>query len=107
MVQVSTSKALAEATQRIVSALKPDKIYLFGSYAWGTPTPDSDIDLFVIVRESDQPTYRRSRDAYRCLRGIREPFEVLVRTIDEVEKSKAVASSLIKKVLEQGKLLYG
>jgi hypothetical protein len=63
--------------------------------------------LFVIVRESDLPTYKRSRDIYRSLRGLREPFEVLVRTIDEVEKSKIVVSSLTKKVLEQGRLLYG
>ena len=107
MTAASTNETMAEVIRRIAVALKPEKIYLFGSHAWGTPTPDSDIDLFVIVKESEQPAYRRSREAYRSLRGIREPFEVFVRTISEVEKSKTVASSLVKKVLEQGKLLYG
>lgn len=107
MAQTDIHEALDEATRRIAAALQPEKIYLFGSYAWGSPTPDSDIDLFVIVRTSDQPPYRRSRDAYRVLRGIKEPFEVLIRTIDEVEKSKGVVSSLVRKVLDQGKLLYG
>ena len=107
MTTASTNETMAEVIRRIAVALKPEKIYLFGSHAWGTPTPDSDIDLFVIVKESEQPAYRRSREAYRSLRGIREPFEVIVRTISEVEKSKTVASSLVKKVLEQGKLLYG
>lgn len=107
MTPVNTNEILAEVIRRIAAALKPEKIYLFGSHAWGIPTPDSDIDLFVIVKESEHPAYRRSREAYRSLRGIREPFEVIVRTLPEVERSKMVASSLVKKVLEQGKLLYG
>ncbi len=106
MISISTNEAFAEGIRRIANALHPEKIYLFGSHAWGIPTPDSDIDLFVIVKESEQPAYRRSREAYRSLRGLREPFEVIVRTSSEVEKSKAVASSLAKKVLEHGKLLY-
>lgn len=107
MTPANTNEALAEATRRIATALSPEKIYLFGSHAWGIPTPDSDIDLFVIVKESDEPAYRRSRKAYRSLRGIRGSFEVIVRTISEVEKSKTVVSSLVKKVIEQGTLLYG
>lgn len=107
MTTVITNETFMEGIRRIASALNPDKIYLFGSHAWGVPTLDSDIDIFVIVKESDQPAYRRSREAYRSLRGLREPFEVIVRTISEVEKSKAVTSSLVKKILEQGKLLYG
>jgi len=107
MTATNTNEILTEGIRRIATALNPVKIYLFGSHAWGIPTSDSDIDLFVIVKESEQPPYRRSREAYRSLRGLREPFEVIVRTISEVEKSKTVASSLVKKVLEQGKLLYG
>jgi predicted nucleotidyltransferase len=107
MTPASANNILTEVVRRIATALNPEKIYLFGSHAWGTPTPDSDIDLFVIVKESKQPAYRRSRDAYRSLRGIREPFEVIVRTVSEVERSKTVASSLVKRVLEQGTLLYG
>ena len=107
MGQQGMNEAIAKITKRISEVLKPDKIFLFGSHAWGKPTADSDIDLFVIVRDSDQPSYRRSREVYRSLRGIREPVEVVVRTTDEVEKSKFVATSLTKKVLEQGKLLYG
>ena len=102
-----SDETLTEAIRRIAAALTPEKIYLFGSHAWGLPTPDSDIDLFVVVKESNLPSYQRSREAYRSLRGIREPFEVIVRTVSEVERSKTVASSLVKKVIEQGRLLYG
>lgn len=107
MREKKTTEAIAEATKRISQTLKPEKIILFGSHAWGVPTRDSDIDLFIIVKESDQPSYRRSRSVYHCLQGVREPIEVVVRTKDEVEKRKSVVSSLTKKVLEQGKLLYG
>ena len=103
----SLNKVIAEATRRISQAIKPEKIYLFGSHAWGTPTPDSDIDLFIIVNESDQSPYRRSREVYRSLRGMRDPIEVVVRTREEVDKSKAVMTSLTRKVIHQGKLLYG
>lgn len=107
MAVTNINESLAEVIRRITAALSPEKIYLFGSHAWGEATPDSDIDLFVIVKESSQPAYRRSSLAYRALRGIREPFEVIVRTVAEVERGKYVASSLVKKVLEHGKLLYG
>jgi predicted nucleotidyltransferase len=102
-----TTATLHEVTRRITAALHPEKIYLFGSHAWGTATPDSDIDLFIIVKESDQLPYRRSRDVYRCLRGIREPIEVLVRTSEEVKKSSSVVASLTAKILNHGMVLYG
>ena len=98
---------LEEICQRIVAEIKPEKVFLFGSYAWGTPHPDSDLDLFVIVTSSDQPGYRRARAVYRCLRGIAIPIDVVVQTHDEVARSSRVATSLTRKVLEQGKLLYG
>ena len=44
------SNTLPGAIQRIVSELKPEKIILFGSYAYGNPTPDSDVDLLVIMK---------------------------------------------------------
>lgn len=107
MAAIEYAEKYGEAVERIAAALHPEKIYLFGSHAWGVPTPDSDIDLFVIVKESSQPAYHRSRIAYRSLRGLKLPIEVIVRTSAEVERSKTVASSLIRKVLEQGQVLYG
>lgn len=79
----------------------------FGSYAWGTPHEDSDLDLFVIVHSSDQPAYRRARAIYRCLRDIAVPVDVIVQTHDEVARSSKVVASLARKVLEQGRVLYG
>ncbi len=105
--QETIADAILEATRRISQTLDPEKIFLFGSHAWGIPTPDSDIDLFVILKDSDQPPYRRASKAYQSLRGMRAPIEVVVRTNEEVQKSNSVKTSLARKVLTEGKLLYG
>ncbi len=98
---------LDEITRRIVKAVHPVKIVLFGSYAWGQPTVDSDLDLFVVLHSSDQPAYRQARSIYRSLRGIGVPVDVVVRTHDEVERSRKVVTSLARKVMEDGKVLHG
>ncbi|GBE15557.1 nucleotidyltransferase domain protein [bacterium BMS3Abin14] len=98
---------LNEITRRIVEAVHPVKIVLFGSYAWGQPTVDSDLDLFVVIHSSDQPAYRRARGIYRSLRGIGVPVDVVVQTHDEVERSRQVVTSLARKVMEEGKVLHG
>lgn len=98
---------LAQATERIVTALHPDKILLFGSHVWGQPTDDSDIDLLIIVPHSDQPPYRRARDVYRSLRGLPLPIEAVVRTREEVAQATQVPTSLESKVLAEGRILHG
>ncbi len=98
---------LHDIAERIAAAIHPEKIFLFGSRAWGNPGETSDVDLFVIVAESDQPGYRRARDVYRCIRGLGVPVDVVVQTRDEVERSRNVATSLARRVLEQGRILYG
>lgn len=99
--------ALEEAVHRIVQALHPVQVVLFGSQVWGTPTRDSDIDLLVIVEASSEPGYRRAREVYRSLRGIPLPIEAVVRTRDEVAHAARVANSLEHEALEKGRVLYG
>ena len=97
---------LREIANRIVAAVHPEKIVLFGSHVWGRPTEDSDIDLMVIVPRSEQPNYRRARDIYRSLRGLRMPIEVVVRTREEMARGMSVKTSLERKVLEEGRTLH-
>lgn len=56
----SISEKLRAITQAIVDQFQPEQIILFGSYAWGTPNEDSDIDLLVI-KESDEAQRKRAR----------------------------------------------
>jgi uncharacterized protein len=102
-----TTDLLNQITQKLVTALKPEQIILFGSYAYGEPNEDSDVDLLVIVSQSDEPRYRRARKAHKALRGIGIPKDILVMTRAEVEHKVHVSSSLVNQVLSQGKVLYG
>ena len=102
-----SQQMLEEVTRRIVDAIHPERIILFGSHAWGYPSEDSDIDLLIILRNSDQPGYRRARDVYRSFRGLKIPIDVVVRTRDELERGVRVKTSLEYKVLDEGRVLYG
>jgi uncharacterized protein len=101
------SALLSEMGKRIKAALNPEQIILFGSHAWGTPHEDSDVDLFVIVSDSDQPPHQRARNVYRCLRGLGVPVDAVVQTRGEVERSRHVRSSLAARVLTEGRVLDG
>lgn len=101
------AELLDQITERLVAALKPEQIILFGSYAYGEPTENSDLDLLVVVSESNEPRYRRARQAYAALRGISMPTDVIVLTRDEVQKKINVPSSLVSRAIHEGRLLYG
>jgi predicted nucleotidyltransferase len=97
---------LNETVRRIVAALQPETIYLYGSHVYGQPHPDSDVDLFVIVRDSALPAHSRAVAAYRALRGLFLPAEVTVVTRAEFERRARWQSSIERTVLDKGKVLY-
>ena len=98
---------LQTATQRLVAEFQPEQIWLFGSHAWGTPTEDSDLDLMVILPQSDERPIRRDQRAQKCLGRLAVPADVLVRTRGEVNRYKHLRASLFHQVLNQGRKLYG
>lgn len=77
---------LDETVKRIVTALQPKAIHVYGSHAYGQPHQDSDVDLFVVVRDSELPLHRRAVVAYRTLHGLFLPAEVQVVTEAELER---------------------
>ena len=97
---------LAEVVQRLAQALKPERIYLFGSRARGDAREGSDYDLMVIVAESDQPSYRRAQEAYKSLWGVGVSVDVLVWTRAEFERQVPVVASLPATVMREGRLVY-
>ena len=71
---------LAWAVERLVKFFRPDWIYVFGSHARGTPGPNSDIDLMVVVGDTDQPLYRLDQQGYGVLEPYRLPIELVFIT---------------------------
>jgi uncharacterized protein len=101
------NRLIFDITDRLVKEFNPENIFLFGSHAWGTPNADSDLDLLVILSSSDISSTKRSTLAYRCLRDIPYPLDILVKTREEVEKFAQVPQSLEHQILLKGRCLYG
>ncbi len=97
---------LEKIISRLRDALHPTCIYLFGSYAYGEPTRDSDVDLLVIVEDSDLPGHERDAAAYRALGDIRLPIDVQVYTRREFEERASLRVSFEKTVKARGKIVY-
>ena len=95
-----------EVVGRLVDALAPEQIYLFGSRARGDNQPHSDYDFMVIVPQSDLPAHRRAQFAHRALGGIQVAADVLVWTRQEFDRFLPVPGSLAATVLREGRLLH-
>jgi predicted nucleotidyltransferase len=89
---------------RIVEQFDPEKIVLFGSYAYGSPTPDSDVDLLVMMEYRDTP----GRAAVEVLQRARPAFgvDVLVRTPEQVEERLALNDFFMQEIMTRGRVLY-
>jgi predicted nucleotidyltransferase len=103
--QTPLSAALIDVVQRIVTTLKPEQVILFGSYAYGQPTPDSDVDLLVIMNTS-VPDKERYLAVCRLLRPRPFPVDILVRTPQEIAKALAKGDFFIREITSRGKVLY-
>ncbi len=98
---------LAEVVRRLIEAYRPERIYLFGSYARGDVGPDSDYDLLIVVPDSAPPERKRSRLAYEVLRGTGKATDVLVWARGHFDSRLHLAASLPSTVVREGRLLYG
>ena len=103
--KVSVGKSLRPAVQKIVAELKPEKIILFGSYAYGLPNPHSDVDLLVIMK-TRASLKERSWSVSRLLLPRPFPVDILVKTPKEVEKALEAGDFFLKEILTRGKVLY-
>lgn len=103
--KVSVGKSLRPAIQKIVSELKPEKVILFGSYAYGTPNPHSDVDLLIIMK-TRASLKDRSWAVSRLLIPRPFPVDILVKTPKEVREALASGDFFLKEILTRGKVLY-
>jgi predicted nucleotidyltransferase len=101
----TVADVLPDAVQRIALELRPEKIILFGSYAYGEPTHDSDVDLLVILETTDSPT-QRYLSVSRLLYPRPFPVDILVKTPDEIKDSLDKGDFFLREILTQGRVLY-
>ena len=105
---------IQEATRRLVEAYNPVAIYLFGSYAWGVPTEDSDLDFMVIVSDAIKTDFTYLRERSRVLDQafykndyLNFPVDVLVNTESKFFSRSNHPSTLQFKILKEGREVYG
>jgi predicted nucleotidyltransferase len=94
-----------EVVEKIASRFSPDKIILFGSYASGNPSHDSDLDL-LIIQESNQPRHYRGFEIRKLLIGSAIPMDIIVYTPSEFESEKNTKYSFINSAIKTSKILY-
>jgi len=100
-----TREQLEEILQRLVPALQPLQVILFGSAARGEMGPDSDIDLMVVMPEG---THRRHtmEEAHCLLTGLPFPVDVVVATPSDIERHAHSPAYIYATVLREGRELY-
>jgi predicted nucleotidyltransferase len=103
LAMVSSAQILAFAAE-VAAAFQPQQIVLFGSYAYGRPTFDSDVDLLVIMPYRG-PSHRQ---AARIRLAVDAPFpmDLLVRSKPEIERRIAANDFFLKEIMERGLVLY-
>jgi predicted nucleotidyltransferase len=103
--RATIERLLSEAVGRIADTLQPEKIILLGSYAYGAPSADSDVDLLVIL---DRPGTRADRylAVAEQLRPRLFAVDLLVRTPGEIAQAVAHGDFFIDEILRRGRVLY-
>jgi predicted nucleotidyltransferase len=95
-------------TQAIVETIPVERIYLFGSYAYGTPHEDSDLDIYVVMK--DDAPYRETEATQKIWTAIRGkkslPADILVLKNNRFQY-RLSAPTLEHEVAEKGVILYG
>jgi predicted nucleotidyltransferase len=100
-----TEEVLTAIVRRIVAVLHPEKVILFGSYAYGRPSDNSDVDLLVIMETTARPA-----DRYLAVSRVIRPrpfsIDILVKTPKEIARALAKGDSFIEEIVAQGLVLY-
>ena len=107
-------KEIKKITDQIVKKYKPEKIILFGSYAWGKPTEDSDVDLFI-VKETRKSMTERMRDVRKLVyrdeyygdkKRFPGPMDIIVYTPAQLKKELELGDFFIEEIIKEGKTMY-
>ena len=95
---------IREFSKAVAQKFRPQKIILFGSYAYGNPTEDSDVDLLVVM-PFDRRQGRKSLEIRRAIpSGF--PMDLIVRTPEFIAQRLAWGDCFTQEIVTRGKVLY-
>jgi predicted nucleotidyltransferase len=96
---------IEKVATRVGKEINAYQVILFGSYARGQASEDSDVDLMVVA-ESELPRFKRSRELYKLFRPYPFGMDLIVYTPEEIEKGKKSPISFVSRILREGKTVY-
>lgn len=96
-------RVIRRYVREVAETFQPDKIILFGSYAYGTPHADSDVDILVVM-----PARNELYQAVRISMAVEAPFplDIIVRTPNKLAWRLKEGDWFLREVVAQGKVLY-
>lgn len=102
--RIVSRHTIQETARQIAERFDPEQIILFGSYAYGEPQPDSDVDLLVVMRTS----LKETEQAIRICQSIPYSYglDLLVRTPENLKRRIEMGDRFLRDITLQGKVLY-
>ena len=100
-----TDAEIQEMGDAIANTLHPQEVLLFGSYAEGSATEDSDVDLLVVM-ESSEPRYKRAASVRNLFWPPKASMDILVYTPEEVRRWNGVPNHVLTNAIKTGRVLY-
>jgi len=101
-------RVIRRVVERLRKDYQPLQVILFGSYAYGRPTSESDLDL-LIVKETTKRFHQRLFDVRRLVSPVLngQPFEPIVITPTELRRRLKKGDQFFQEIMRKGKLVYG
>ena len=98
---------VADCVERISRGYDPERIILFGSYAYGEPSEDSDVD-FLVVKSTEERAFDRRLKVARLISTPHRlvPVDVIVLTSEEIEERVRIGDQFLQQILEKGEVVY-
>ena len=97
-------KTIRAFVDEVVRRFRPERVVMFGSYAYGQPRADSDVDLLVIMRHRGAGAEQAARIRQAVRSGF--PLDLIVRSPAQIRRRVRIGDSFIREILENGQVLY-
>ena len=95
---------IQDFVDRVVRGFRPRQVILFGSYAYGTPTEDSDVDLLVVMPHRKTGPEVATRIRLACPRNF--PMDLIVRTPSEIRQRLRMGDVFLSEITNKGIVLH-
>lgn len=101
-----SQQTIEQVKEALIKEFNPVEIYLFGSYAWGHPTDESDLDIFVVVDKASEDRIKMLVRGHRSLNDFDIAKDIVINTKDEFDEWSQEVPRLSYKIKNKGKRIY-